>query len=172
MAKSNLQKLAPHHRIAVSLKLTGQSHKDIAESLNTSKAVVDRWMKDELVKAEIERQTELAVTTIHQKIAGGIEAAIDGLTRIVSAPLESVPGPDARVNAADKLLRLSKETHPDQHAPQQPNAGIVNVTNLMGNMSPEERTEFARRAAKKLLETPADVPGQGREVKAGSNGKA
>lgn len=153
--RTPLQELKPHHRIAVGMKLTGTKHADIAESLNTSKSVVDRWMADPLVREEIERQTESAVTTLHEKIASGVAVAVDVLKQMALAPgLDQQLSSDARLNALDKLTRMSPETHPEAHTPQSSAlpGGNTTVLNVLGQMDEAQQAQVARNAARKLLE--------------------
>src|SRR4051812_44905485 len=78
MAKA-LQKLGPHHREAVRMKIGGASGREISEALGIRLRTVYLWFGDALVKAELSRQIEQADDHLKTELA---MSALHGLQRL------------------------------------------------------------------------------------------
>lgn len=158
--RPTLQKLAPHHRLACAIKLTGQTHAKIAASLNTSKEVVDNWFKDPLVKEELERQTQESIATIQQKLAAGATAAIDVATRRVQAgQVDEAPIDE---HHRIELMNMLLDRNPETRLPTETNGqgalpggqgGLTQLLMIVGGLSNEELDELQGRLA--AIDAPA-----------------
>lgn len=53
---AGLQKLAPHHHVAIRMRIAGESHAAIEARLGVKRRTLYLWFGDPLVKVEIEAQ--------------------------------------------------------------------------------------------------------------------
>lgn len=162
-----LKKLAPRHKHAVSLRIGGDTNRQIAAKLDCAKVVVDRWFQDPLVKDELERQSDRLTQTILDRRAEVAVRALDAMALRIQAPAENQRNTDegldetpisdaARLRLIERALELEDDT---KSAPEGGPAAIgpgpggsTNVLALMSSLSPEQIREAGRLAAKELAD--------------------
>lgn len=167
-----LQNLSHRHRMAVALKLDGMKHAKIAEELGTTRNVVDGWMKDPLVKEEMERQSANIIERINGKRLAAVNAALEVSIARIQAPgvvgaatdnpelvqYDELPIDEgARRTLLLRLLDLDSATMDPKHSESPGNGsrglgdgmgegGVTNVMTIIGGMTPEQVAEAQRRA--------------------------
>lgn len=91
---AGLQKLAPHHHVAIRMRIAGESHAAIEARLGVKRRTLYLWFGDPLVKDEIEAQMRNIRQVFVEKLVETGLIALDetqGLLRqpIVDAPLDA-----------------------------------------------------------------------------------
>lgn len=190
-SKKALEALAPRHRLAAGLKLRGWKHAQIAAEVGTTEQVISNWMREPLVKAEMERQADNFLETIDQAVAGSVLQAVEtAASRVqapgtvtengntIVAPVDEIPVSEADRRAwAFRLFDMVERTRDPRHVPEGPGngspgsggalpsgeGGTTNILQIIGGMTPDQ-LEAARKRAQEQLGAGAPVEGKAKKT--------
>lgn len=88
---AGLQKLAPHHHVAIRMRIAGESHAAIEARLGVKRRTLYLWFGDPLVKDEIEAQMRNVRQIFVEKLVETGLVALDETQALMRHPV--VDGP-------------------------------------------------------------------------------